>query len=81
MTWTYDHDFLLCREILVQELYRFKAVSRDRGQAWEKIANNLNGNSTDLRFIVNQRGVRDRYTILEKAFRRKMPLQRRVLVE
>ena len=72
MAWTYDHDILLCREILVEEPYKFKTGTRDRGQAWEKIANNLNQNNADCRVIVNQRGVRDRYTILEKAFREKM---------
>ena len=77
MAWTYDHDILLCREILVVEPYRLKAGTRDRGQAWEKIANNLNSNSTDCRFVVNQRGVRDRYTILEKAFKRKMASEER----
>ena len=77
MTWTYDHDILLCREILVEEPYRFKAGTRDKGQAWEKIANNLNGNNTECRFVVNQRGVRDRYTILEKAFKRKMAAEER----
>ena len=77
MAWTYDHDILLCREILVEEPYKFKAGTRDRGQAWEKIANNLNQNNADCRFIVNQRGVRDRYTILEKAFRKKMAAEER----
>ena len=77
MTRTYDHDILLCREILAEEPYRYKAGTRDRGQAWERIANNLNGNSADCRFIVNQRGVRDRYSILEKAFKRKMAAEER----
>ena len=77
MTWTYNHDILLCREILVEEPYRFKAGTRDKGQAWETIANNLNGNNTECRFVVNQRGVRDRYTNLEKSFTRKMAAEER----
>ena len=56
---------------------RFKAGIRDRGQVWAKIANNLNKNSTDFRFIANQGDVRGQYTIPEKTFRRKMATQKK----
>ena len=44
---------------------------------WDKIANNLNENSIGLRFSVNQRGVRDRFTVIERSFKRKMPTKER----
>ena len=37
-----DHDELLCREILLEEPFRFKAGTRERGQVWDKIAHNIN---------------------------------------
>ena len=77
MAWTYEHDILLCREILVEEPFRFKAGTREKGQVWDKIANNLNKNCTGLRFSVNQRGVRDRFTVIERSFKRKMAAEER----
>ena len=41
MIWTNQHDILLCREILVEEPYKFKHGSRERGQCWNRIANAL----------------------------------------
>ena len=76
MTWSVDHDVLLCREILVEEPFRFKAGTREKGQVWDKIANSLN-NCKELRFLVNQRGVRERFALLEKNFRRKMAAEER----
>ena len=34
MAWTYEHDIFLCREILSDEPFRFKAGTREKGQAW-----------------------------------------------
>ena len=42
MTWTPAHDVLLCREILVEEPFKFKHGSRERGQHWDKVATSLN---------------------------------------
>ena len=71
MMWTSEHDTLLCREILVEEPFRFKLGTRERGNCWEKGANNLNkvGNP---RFWVDQRAVRDRVLKLERGFKRKI---------
>ena len=41
MSWTTAHDVALCCEILVLEPYRFKIGSRERGQCWDSIAENL----------------------------------------
>ena len=37
-----DHDIAMCGEAFVEEPYRFKMRSTERGQAWESIAENLN---------------------------------------
>ena len=77
MAWTYEHDIMLCRKILVEEPFRYKAGTREKGQVWDKIANNLNKNCTGLRFSVNQRGVRDRFAVIERAYKRKMAAEER----
>ena len=70
MTWTEEHDILLCREILVEEPYNFKHGSRERGRCWDRIAEALNS-VEQPKFIVDQRAVRDRFVKLEKAFKKK----------
>ena len=65
MVWTIDHDVLLLREILVLRPFG----SRERGQAWDKIAATVN-TLQQVRFSVDQRGVRERYAKLEKAYKR-----------
>ena len=62
---------LLRREILVVKPYRFKVGMRERGHAWDKVASALNL-VEGLRFVVDQRGVRERYAKLERNFKRKM---------
>ena len=69
--WTKDHDVLLIREILVFRPFTFKFGSRARGQAWDKIADTSN-TVQQVRFSVDQRGVRERYAKLEKAYKKKM---------
>ena len=67
MVGTEKHDVLLCREILVIEPYRFRTGTREKGQAWDKIAKNLNC-IEGSRLVVEQRGVRERYAKLERNF-------------
>ena len=76
MVWTSEHDELLCREILVEEPYRFKLGTRERGQCWDKIASSLNRLGSP-RFWVDKRAVRDRFLKLERAFKRKMAEEER----
>lgn len=71
MCWTSEHDVLLCREVLVEEPYKFKHGSRDRGQKWERIAHSLNAVDR-LHFSVDQRAVRDRFMKIERAFKRRI---------
>ena len=67
--WTSNHDTLLCREILIEEPFKFRLGTMERGQCWDKIASNLNriGNP---RFWVDQRAVRDRFLKLERGLTR-----------
>ncbi|XP_065051516.1 DNA ligase 1-like isoform X2 [Rhopilema esculentum] len=68
MVWTNDHDRLLCREILIEEPFKSKVGSRQRGQRWDKVADNLNQQDRP-RFWVDQRAVRDRFLKLERGFK------------
>ena len=71
MVWTKEHDLLLVREVLLTKPFNFKHGSRERGNAWDKVAESLNV-VEELRFCVGQRGVRERYAKLEKAFKKKI---------
>ena len=68
MNWTFQHDVMLCRDILVVEPFRFKHESRERGQAWEKILSEIER----PKFNVDQRAVKDHFLKLERAHKRKM---------
>ena len=70
MTWTEEHDIMLCREILTEEPFNFKHGSREWGRCWDHIADTLN-KVDQLKFNVDQRAVRDRFVKLEKAFKKK----------
>ena len=72
MTWSVDHDVLLCREILVEEPFRFKAGTKERGQVWDKVANSLNS-CKELRFLVKQRGVKRKICPTGKNFKCLLP--------
>ena len=56
--------------------YRFKIGTQERGQALDTVANALNS-AKGLRFVVDQRGVRERYTKLERNFKRKTAAEER----
>ena len=68
MEWTTTHDVSLCREILVEEFYKFKKGSNERGRIWTQISENLNSVTT-VKFKVNQRAVRERFDLLLGRFR------------
>ena len=70
MNWTEEHDILLCREIVVEESFKLKCGSNERGKCWDKIAENLNALGT-LAFCVDQRSVRERLINLERAYKHK----------
>ena len=70
MTWTEEHDIMFCREILTEEPFNFKHGSRERESCWDYIADTLN-KVDQLKFVVDQRAVRDRFLKLEKACKKK----------
>ena len=69
MHWTDRHDVLLCREVILLELYKQKTGSRERGQALENITEDLN-NITEVNFNVSKRSVRDRLNLLVENFKK-----------
>ena len=67
--WTSDHDILLCREVLLVEPFNHKPSTRERSQAWDTIADDLNS-ITDVKFSVNKRSVRDRFNLIVDKFKK-----------
>ena len=61
---------IIIREILTVEPYQYKASTVKRGNAWTQIADILSTIPEPV-FKVNQRSVRERYSLLEKAFLKK----------
>lgn len=70
MKWTGEHDLMLGREILLFELRKYKAGSRERGQCLDRIAESLNQLKRPF-FSVTQKSVRDRLKILERDYKKK----------
>ena len=58
MRWTYEHDIYLGREILLIKPHQDKPGSKESGNAWGSIAEDLNKIS-EVHFDVNQKDVRD----------------------
>lgn len=72
MFWTDEHDVLLCREILVVDPFTgTKKKTVQRGAKWNQIAEILS-QVPDPHFKVDQRAVRERYTLLAQKLRRKL---------
>lgn len=71
MKWTADHDLVFVREIIVFTPWTKKRGSPERGEIWGRIADSLNSFTTP-QFRVNQRSVRDRYTLLERKHKKKV---------
>ena len=59
------------------EPYRYKTGTRERGQAWDKVAQELNL-IEGICFVVDQRAVRERYAKLERNYKQKMAAEERV---
>ena len=64
----------MCREVPVEEPYRFKMRSTETGQAWESIAENLNA-MPSLKFRVTARSVRNQYNLLTKRMQAKLKME------
>ena len=65
MTWTESHTFSLVREILLFEPWLHRHGTPERGQIWKRIAESLNQVQEPC-FKVNDRPVRDHYTLLTR---------------
>jgi len=70
MKWSAEHDIMLGREMLLFELWKFKAGSRERGNCLDRISESLNQLTTP-QFNVSQKSIRDRLKILEREFKKK----------
>ena len=74
MEWTELHDLNLCEEVLVVEPWKHPYRSKERGDSWNEIANNLNA-SDHPTFKVSKRSVRDRLTLLQQKYKAKMRME------
>lgn len=74
MKWSGEHDVTLGREIMLFELWIYKAGSRERGQCLDRIAESLN-HLKKPSFSVSQKSVRDRLKILERDFKKKKKIR------
>ncbi|KAK2555863.1 hypothetical protein P5673_022514 [Acropora cervicornis] len=72
MFWTYDHETILCREVVDVNPYTTKKGSTKRSSMWEKIADTLNKCAVP-KFRVDKRSVRDHEENL--VYKRKKKLQ------
>jgi len=70
MVWDDHKDEVLCREVLLFEPYQFKPRSRERGNGWKAIAENLTACAT-LHFRVDARAVRERVGAIVKRHKQK----------
>lgn len=77
--WTIEHDILLCMEILSVNPFSAKRNSNERGKLLEEVSTNLNSTS-NMRFLVTKRSVRDHLKILIKRYRKKMNAEERSTV-
>ena len=71
MKWTVEHDLTLCGEVLLQEPFKHPKNSKDRGEVWSNVAVNLNSLENPS-FKVSKRSVRDRLTLLQTKYKRKI---------
>ena len=72
MFWTEEHDLILVREMLANSPFAgTKRGTVQRGRKWNEIAEQLLQVEAP-KFKVDQRGVRERYALLAKAYRKKI---------
>eukprot|EP00794_Sanderia_malayensis_P017837 gene17837-biopygen15266 len=67
--WKAEHDLCFVKELLLVEPYMHKPQSKERGQAWKLIVENLN-KLTNPAFRVAVRAVRDRFSKLMEKFKK-----------
>ena len=70
MVWNNNKDEILCREVLLLELYQFKLHSHERGNVWKAIAENLSA-SIKWSFKVDAKSVTGRLTGIVVKYKQK----------
>ena len=76
MIWTQEKDYIMLIAMAGEGVFDSKAGSRERGNAWQAVADSLNCHEAQ-RFSVTQRSVRDRYNILAKRVKTKLSKEER----
>ena len=71
MRWSDQHDMVLCKKMLANQLLMTRNGTKERGQHWEKLASDLNM-LVEPQFFVNKRSVRDRFLKLRKNFEKRL---------
>lgn len=74
--WTKEHDILLSTEVLSVNQFSLKRNSNERGKLWYEINPNLNSTS-NVRFLVTKRSVRDHLNILITRYKKKINSEER----
>ena len=69
-----EHDLMLCREVMVMEIFKYPKRSKEKGEISQKISTCLNSTSA-IKFTVNKCSVRDRLTLLINKYRGKMNIE------
>ena len=64
MTWAENKDIFLMRQMGAEGIFQYKAGSRERGNVWQVIANNLNQHAQG--FEVTAHSVRDRFNTISR---------------
>ena len=70
--WSYEHDVLFLREMLVRNVFGVKKGSPARGAAWEAIVSQLKEIHSPKFQLKDKKAVRERWNLLRKKFTRKM---------
>lgn len=71
MSWTKEHDLILCREVVNLNPFTTRKGSTQRSSMWEQIADTLN-KCHSLKFYVDKRSVRDHVGILVNRHKKKL---------
>ena len=74
MRWSEVHDVYLCREILLIKPYQYKPNTKESGNAWSMVSDDLNA-MQDPVFTTSQKSVRDRHRLLITKYKQKMRAQ------
>lgn len=78
MFWTFDHEAILCREVVNVNPYTTKKGSTQRSSMWGKIADTLNKCSVP-KFRVDKRSVRNHVGILVYKHKKKLQTEEKAI--